>query len=75
MLIVGPIFLLLAYHLAIGFVHASPLEQFDEELNIKTLEDGKVATHFSFRTLLRGATPRHPATLGVSDVCALYLVR
>jgi phosphatidylinositol glycan class T len=74
MLIVGHIFLLLAYHLAVGFVHASPLEQFDEELNVRTLEDGKVATHFSFRTLLRGATPRHPATLDVSDICTLCLV-
>jgi phosphatidylinositol glycan class T len=74
MLIVGPIFLFLACHLSV-VLHASPLEQFDEELNIKTLEDGKVATHFSFRTLLRGATPRHPATLGASDICALYLIR
>jgi phosphatidylinositol glycan class T len=74
MLIVGPASLLLAYHLAVGFVHASPLEQFDKELNVRTLEDGKVVTHFSFRTLLQGATPRHPATLGLSDICAVCLV-
>ena len=75
MFTIGVVFLFLVYHLAAGTVHASPLEQFDEELNIKTLADGKVASHFSFKTLLRGANPRHPATLGVNDVCALCPIR
>jgi len=52
-----------------GFVGTSPVEEFEEELIIRPLRDGKVTSHFSFKTLLRGATPRDPATLGHNDEC------
>jgi phosphatidylinositol glycan class T len=45
-------------------------EQFDERLAIKSLRDGKVASTFSFKTVLQGITPRNPRTLGADDVCA-----
>jgi phosphatidylinositol glycan class T len=45
-------------------------EQFDEQLAIKTLRDGTVASTFSFKTILQGITPRNPQTLGADDVCA-----
>jgi len=44
-------------------------EQFDEALSIRPLEDGKIAATFQFTTLLKGATPRNPITLGGDDVC------
>jgi GPI-anchor transamidase subunit T len=54
---------------SLGLALKPSTEQFDEQLTIRTLLDGKVASHFSFTTLLRGATPRDPATLGFSDDC------
>lgn len=42
-------------------------EQFNEELHIRPLQDGRLYTHFSFRTLLEGAVPRSPATLNDDD--------
>ena len=50
-------------------VLASATEQFDERLTLRTLQDGKVASTFTFTTLLKGASPRDPKTLGASDEC------
>ncbi len=44
-------------------------EQFDEELVLKPLRDGKVAATFTFSTLLKGASPRDPSTLDLDDEC------
>jgi hypothetical protein len=44
-------------------------EEFREELTLRPLPDGKVAAHFSFSTLLRGAVPRVPSSLGTDDTC------
>ncbi|TFK68442.1 Gpi16 subunit, GPI transamidase component [Pluteus cervinus] len=49
-------------------------EQFDEELTIRPLPDGKVASTFRFTTLLQGATPRDPQSLGGDDVSQHYTV-
>ena len=45
-------------------------EEFREELTLRPLPDGKLAAHFSFSTLLRGAVPRAPNSLGTDDTCA-----
>lgn len=45
-------------------------EEFREELTLRPLQDGKLAAHFSFSTLLRGAVPRAPSSLGTDDTCA-----
>lgn len=42
-------------------------EEFHEELVIRPLQDGKLLSRFSFTTLLKGATPRDPQTLGTED--------
>ena len=42
-------------------------ETFEEELVIRPLKDGKVASKFSFTTLLQDASPRNPETLGFED--------
>lgn len=47
-------------------------EEFREELTLRPLPDGKVAAHFSFSTLLRGAVPRAPSSLGTDDTCMLH---
>ncbi|KAH0586611.1 GPI transamidase component PIG-T [Termitomyces sp. J132] len=52
----------------------SQLEQFDEELTIKSLRDGKVFSKFSFTTILKGASPRDPRNLGTDDVSQHYTV-
>ncbi|KAL4247935.1 GPI transamidase component PIG-T [Abortiporus biennis] len=57
---------LLAACLFVTSSHASQ-EEFHESLTLKPLQDGKVTSHFSFRTLLRGATPRNPETLDKED--------
>ena len=44
-------------------------EEYREELTLRPLVDGKVAAHFSFSTLLHGAVPRAPSTLGTDDIC------
>lgn len=44
-------------------------EEFSEELTVRSLRDGKVASRFSFKTLLKGATPRNPVTLVGDDEC------
>ncbi|KAF8817359.1 Gpi16 subunit, GPI transamidase component [Phlegmacium glaucopus] len=55
-------------------VLSSPTEQFDEHLTIRTLQDGKVASKFTFTTLLKGASPRDPKTLDTSDEFQYYTV-
>lgn len=47
----------------------SATEQFDELLTIRTLQDGRVASKFTFTTLLKDALPRDPGTLHASDDC------
>ena len=47
-------------------------DHFDEQLTIKPLRDGKVASRFSFKTVLQDASPRNPQTLGVDDTCAFF---
>lgn len=42
-------------------------ETFEEDLVIRPLKDGRVASKFSFTTLLRDASPRNPETLGLED--------
>ena len=61
---------LLGFACLISFVAAnSSHEQFDEELVIKPLRDGRVAATFAFTTLLKGASPRDPHTLDLDDKC------
>jgi GPI-anchor transamidase subunit T len=63
----------LIFSLLIGAVMAAKgaaaEEEFREELTLHPLPDGKVAAHFSFSTLLRGAVPRAPSSLGTDDIC------
>ncbi|KAF8073389.1 GPI transamidase component PIG-T [Lyophyllum atratum] len=49
-------------------------EKFDEQLTIKSLRDGKVVSKFSFKTVLQGASPRDPRSLGADDVSQHYTV-
>lgn len=42
-------------------------EEFNESLVLRPLPDGRLLSAFSFRTLLRGAVPRDPETLGSED--------
>ncbi|KAF4577470.1 Subunit of the glycosylphosphatidylinositol transamidase complex-like protein [Pleurotus pulmonarius] len=51
-----------------------PSEEFSEELQIRPLRDGRVASTFSFRTFLHGATPRSPQSLGSDDKSQHYHV-
>jgi phosphatidylinositol glycan class T len=44
-------------------------EQFQEDLIIRPLRDGRVVSKFSFTTLLKGALPRNPENLGLEDDC------
>lgn len=48
-------------------------ESFQEELVLRPERDGRVVSRFAFMTLLSGASPRDPETLGLEDHCA-YLV-
>ncbi len=57
---------------AVMAVKAAAGEEFREELTLRPLPDGKVAAHFSFSTLLRGAVPRVPSSLGTDDTCTLH---
>jgi phosphatidylinositol glycan class T len=50
-------------------VAKKPAEEYREELTLRPLIDGKLAAHFSFSTLLRGAIPRAPSSLGIDDIC------
>jgi phosphatidylinositol glycan class T len=49
-------------------------EEYREELTLRPLIDGKVSAHFSFSTLLHGAVPRSPSTLGTDDTCTPALL-
>ena len=42
-------------------------EDFHEELTLRPLRDGRLASRFSFTTLLHDATPRDPETLLQED--------
>ena len=42
-------------------------EQFEEELSLHPLRDGKLAARFSFTTLLKNASPRDPQQLAIDD--------
>ena len=57
--------LLLGLHLVA--VSAQVREQFDEDLILRPLRDGKLSTTFRFTTLLRGSSPRDPQTLNSDD--------
>ena len=63
----------LIFSLLIGAVMAvkaaAAEEEFREELTLHPLPDGKLTAHFSFSTLLRGAVPRAPSSLGTDDTC------
>lgn len=61
--------IILGLSLCFSTLGSSAKEQFDEQLTIKSLRDGKVASRFSFKTVLQGASPRNPLTLGLEDVC------
>ncbi|KAE9400530.1 Gpi16 subunit, GPI transamidase component [Gymnopus androsaceus JB14] len=43
------------------------VEEFQEQLSFKSLRDGRVASTFSFKTLLKDATPRDPQTLALDN--------
>ena len=53
-------------------VPGSATERFDERLTLRTLQDGRVASKFTFTTLLKGASPRDPRTLDASDDCGWH---
>ena len=56
--------LLLAFHLATAFAQH---EQFDEDLHLRPLRDGRLLSRFSFTTLLKGTAPRDPQQLSADD--------
>ncbi|KAJ7268698.1 GPI transamidase component PIG-T [Mycena haematopus] len=47
--------------------HSFSGETFTEELVVRALPDGRVASRFEFSTRLHGATPRNPQNLSVED--------
>ncbi|KAL0960483.1 hypothetical protein HGRIS_005524 [Hohenbuehelia grisea] len=49
-------------------------EHFHEKLSLRSLRDGKVASTFTFTTVLNGVEPRHPETLGSKDASQHYNV-
>ena len=55
-------------------VLGSATEQFDERLTLRTLQDGRIASKFTFTTLLKGASPRDPKTLDASDECEWHFL-
>jgi GPI-anchor transamidase subunit T len=63
---------LLCLTLCLSTYQTSTREYFDEHLTIKSLRDGKVASRFSFKTVLQDVFPRNPQTLGLDDVCAFF---
>ncbi|KAG6876909.1 hypothetical protein C0993_012144 [Termitomyces sp. T159_Od127] len=66
--------LLLGFSLLVSALGISQREQFDEQLTLKSLRDGKVASKFSFTTILKGTSPRDPRSLGTDDVSQHYTV-
>ncbi|RPD56728.1 Gpi16 subunit GPI transamidase component [Lentinus tigrinus ALCF2SS1-7] len=61
--------LVLVLHLA---AVGAASEQFDEDLTIRPLRDGKLSARFSFSTLLKDATPRDPQQLSSDDEAQHY---
>ncbi|KAG6811243.1 hypothetical protein H0H92_008413 [Tricholoma furcatifolium] len=59
--------LLLGTSLCALTLGSSVVEEFGEELTVKSLRDGKVASKFSFTTVLKGVSPRNPRNLGTDD--------
>ena len=55
---------MLAFHLATAFAQH---EQFDEDLHLRPLRDGRLLSRFSFTTLLKGTAPRDPQQLSADD--------
>ncbi|KAK0477295.1 Gpi16 subunit GPI transamidase component [Armillaria novae-zelandiae] len=55
-------------------VSSQPLvnEEFNERVSLQTLQDGRVASTFSFNILLKDATPREPRTLIFDDESQHY---
>ncbi|KAF8509714.1 GPI transamidase component PIG-T [Hysterangium stoloniferum] len=49
-------------------------EQFEEELHVRPLQDGRVYTNFVFKILLKNAVPRSANTLGSEDEAQHYTV-
>ncbi|KAI0691254.1 Gpi16 subunit GPI transamidase component [Cerioporus squamosus] len=47
-------------------------EQFDEDLTLHPLRDGKLSARFSFSTILKDATPRDPRQLSGDDEAQHY---
>ncbi|KAG6872379.1 hypothetical protein C0995_010193 [Termitomyces sp. Mi166 len=66
--------LLLGSSLLVSTLGTSQGERFYEQLTIKSLRDGKVASKFSFTTILKGVSPRDPRNLGTDDVSQHYTV-
>ncbi|KAI0248272.1 GPI transamidase component PIG-T [Lactifluus subvellereus] len=64
---------LICLFLAKGLV-AKTAEDYREELTLRPLIDGKLAAHFSFSILLRGAIPRAPSSLGTDDMSQHYSI-
>ncbi len=56
--------LVLVLHLA---AVGAASEQFDEDLTIRPLRDGKLSARFSLSTLLNNAKPRDPQQLSGDD--------
>ncbi|KAJ6594185.1 GPI transamidase component PIG-T [Mycena capillaripes] len=52
--------------------HSFSDETFNEELTVRSLSDGRVASRFEFTTLLHGATPRNPQNLSTEDKSQHY---
>lgn len=50
------------------------VEEFQEQLSFKSLRDGRVASTFSFKTLLKDATPRDPQTLALDNDDCMSLI-
>ncbi|GJJ08794.1 hypothetical protein Clacol_003013 [Clathrus columnatus] len=57
-----------------SFVHVIADEFFDEKIYIRPLNDGKVYTHFQFKTLLEDAVPRLPNSPSQKDEAQHYVV-
>ena len=55
---------LLALHIVGTWAYS---EQFDEDLTLRPLRDGKLSARFQFNTLLRVSHPRDPQKLHVDD--------
>lgn len=66
--------LLLGLGLCISVLANASTEQFDEQLTLTPLRDGKIISRFSFKTLLQGASPRNPQTLGLDDSCTSVII-